>query len=742
MTLGIPVPRTWVIRSNALVDHDNEGPATLSRLRQELDDKLDRDRSYAVRSSANVEDTESRSYAGQFRSILNVKGADDLLQAVRDVWASVLREDVKSYATKVADDQNDLWMAVIIQEMALQQISGVAFSLNPVTGVRTPVVEAVKGGGEALVQRGEDTSRYEDGVVDVKDGIPEALLREVANETMRLSDKLGEDLDLEWVYDGKIIWWVQARLVHKVQRRTMYSDRLAKEMLPGQIKPLVWSINIPLVNGAWVRIFHDLTGVRGLDPISLSKSFHYRAYFNMSEVGKVFQHIGLPRESLEMMMSGKRVPFKMGPRMLAIVPRMSLFALDKVNIRHEVGRFIDHAEPYYDSLIREDVEGLSDVELIDRADSLFEFNKNAAYYNILTIIFAMIFDRLAKDRLRKFGIEGDKIAWPSKGRRYLDTYPHRGVEEMRRIYETLDQETKLALLDRGCEGLRNLPDAKQLRSMFKEHIETYGHYSESGNDFTKVPWREDPSVVWKMVMSTDAKGKAKEPRIDVSELELPPMSKWFVLGLCYKAALFSDLREGMSSTYTKGYGIFRRYFLQLGKLLTGRGLISSPDDIFLLYLNEIKTTISSGPHPNLKELVLSRRDELDRYSKVTLPGVIFGEDVPPVQNETSSVLRGVPSSGGYYRGAVKVVHGLSEFEKVQNGDIIVIPFSDVSWSSIFSKAGAVISESGGMLSHSSIVAREYGIPAVVSVKGAMGIPEGSILVVDGYRGEVLVERSP
>jgi phosphohistidine swiveling domain-containing protein len=87
------------------------------------------------------------------------------------------------------------------------------------------------------------------------------------------------------------------------------------------------------------------------------------------------------------------------------------------------------------------------------------------------------------------------------------------------------------------------------------------------------------------------------------------------------------------------------------------------------------------------------------------------------------------------------VHGLRDFDKLQPGDVLVIPFSDVGWTPLFTKAGAVIAESGGILSHSSIVAREYNIPAVVSVPGACQLADDTIVTVDGYRGEIVIHAS-
>jgi phosphoenolpyruvate synthase/pyruvate phosphate dikinase len=157
-------------------------------------------------------------------------------------------------------------------------------------------------------------------------------------------------------------------------------------------------------------------------------------------------------------------------------------------------------------------------------------------------------------------------------------------------------------------------------------------------------------------------------------------------------------------------------------------------------LEELRKALKMDACDDLKTLIVSRKLEMSRSENVCLPELIFGEEEPPFQSFDALSLRGIASSGGYYRGPARMVRGLADFPSVQKGDVIVIPFSDVSWSSIFAKAGAVLSESGGMLSHSSIVARECGIPAVVSVKDAMSIPEGSIIVVDGYSGQVRVEK--
>jgi len=144
----------------------------------------------------------------------------------------------------------------------------------------------------------------------------------------------------------------------------------------------------------------------------------------------------------------------------------------------------------------------------------------------------------------------------------------------------------------------------------------------------------------------------------------------------------------------------------------------------------------------MQEIIDDRKQQIELVKDVTLPELIFGNQQPPIINEELQEYRGIPTSLGTYTGEARVLMGLSEFEKLKHGDILIIPYSDVGWTPLFSKAKAVISESGGMLSHSSIIAREYHIPAVVSVKGACNIKDGTILTVNGYTGQIeVVEKA-
>jgi phosphoenolpyruvate synthase/pyruvate phosphate dikinase len=220
---------------------------------------------------------------------------------------------------------------------------------------------------------------------------------------------------------------------------------------------------------------------------------------------------------------------------------------------------------------------------------------------------------------------------------------------------------------------------------------------------------------------------------------LPGLRRWLFDLLYRRARRFLYYREAVSSQYTFGYGLFREYFLALGARFVSRSLLESPDDIFYLSLEEIRAAVAQG-HSAASQIarVAQRKAEIAQCRDVTLPTVIYGDEAPLLETETSDVLKGVPTSRGHYTGPVTVVQGIKDFGKVNEGDVLVIPYSDVGWAPLFTKAGAVVAESGGILSHSSIVAREYGIPAVVSVHGAGRLDDGTRVTVDGYRGLVQV----
>ena len=203
---GWQVPVSYVCTWDAYVQYLANDPELSARLRSELLQALHPDRLYAVRSSANIEDGLEHSFAGQFRSVLNVRGGDEILQAIASIWSTTQSPSSQAYLAQSGYTLQDLKMAVVIQEMVPPQVSGVAFSKNPMTGLDEVVVEAVRGSGEALVQEGITPERWvskwgtwtntpdasgNNGAIDLD--LPERVTR----QTKEIAKAYGRPVDLE-----------------------------------------------------------------------------------------------------------------------------------------------------------------------------------------------------------------------------------------------------------------------------------------------------------------------------------------------------------------------------------------------------------------------------------------------------------------------------------------------------------------------------------------------------------------
>lgn len=743
---GYSVPAGFVCSPGACLACLDGDARAAAALRHELDAALVAGQAYAVRSSASIEDGASHSFAGQFRTVLNVTGTGAVLAAIGEVCRSSRSPSVLPYLKRSGKRDEPPGMSVIVQEMVPPVFSGVAFSRNPVTGMAEVVVEAVTGSGERLVQEGVTPDRWiskwgQWQSLPERSDVPVELVERIVRQTREVARLFGRPVDLEWVSDGSRLWWVQLREITTIGAIPVYSDHISREMLPGQIKPLVWSINIPLVNTAWVRFLTELIGPNGIDPLGLARQFHYRTYFNMGEIGRVFEALGMPPDSLELMM-GVRPEGPEKPRMMPSLRamrhlgRMLSFARDKWRFHRRIERFIPEAWTWYEEFRRGDLSGLDERGLITAVDRLFEYTLETAYFNVVAPLLMLFYNRMLKTALGRRGVDFSLVDITHGLAELAELDPKTHIARLREALEGLDPHTRELVLASSAKGLESIPGAESFARDFTGFLERFGHLSDSGVDFSSVPWREDPGRALGMI-SCFQPSPGAESRLTFEALDIP-RRRW--LALVYRRSRqFQLYRERVSSLYIYGYGTFRDLFVLLGRRFAGGGRLADPVDIFYLSLAEVRAAVED-PHLDLTAPAEERKAEMAACAHARLPSIIFGDDPPSVDRPAGKTLRGVPTSRGRYRGSARVIRDTGEFARLQKGDVLVIPFSDVGWTPLFAKAGAVVAESGGILSHSSIVAREYGIPAVVSVQGAMDLEDGVAVEVDGYTGEVIIHK--
>ena len=743
------IPETYVCSWDAYTRYLRNDQQIREIVKEELSRKIDVNREYAVRSSASMEDGHNHSFAGQFKSVLNVQGIDNIMKAIEAVWSSVRSQAVSSYLERHGIDPHDLKMSVIVQEMIPPLYSGVSFSKNPITGMDETIVEAVSGSGEALLQNGITPGRWTNkwgkwiGRID-SGNIDLEIIQEVVNETKEISRLYGRDVDLEWVYDGSAINWVQLRKITALHKTDLYSNTFAREVFPGMIKPLIWSTNTPIVCGAWLKIFTELIGKNDIDPHSLAKPFYYRAYFNMATIGKILNALGLPRNTLELLMDvdregAEKPSFRPTKKTLLLLPRMISFAIDKMRFSKKIKAFLPATKPQYQSFSTGQISHLSEKELIREIERLYALNEKTAYYTIITYLSMGLYNGILKHQLNKLGVDIENVDITEGMDELTQFDPTIHLKDLGRQFNGLGEEIKDKIKKSSFTEFFTLKDIDALQSKVTDFINRFGYLSDSGNDFSSVPWRENPDTVLKMITNYTHPGDKRVAKLPFADLPIPALRRLLLRPIYKRARTFRLYREEIGSLYTFGYGLFRTYFLALADHFLHRGLITDREDIFYLYYDEVKLIIDKDPAKcTYQEKISQRKREMNEYRDATLPNTIYGNCLPPIKHQKGARLKGIPTSKGYYKGPVRIIQGIQDFHKLREGDVLIIPYSDVGWTPLFSKAGAIIAESGGFLSHSSIIAREYGIPAIVSVSGACHLRDDATVTVDGYQGEIMV----
>ncbi|KAA3665314.1 MAG: hypothetical protein DWQ04_01240 [Chloroflexi bacterium] len=752
-TKGFRVPNTMVCTWNAYQQYTQNQTDLLSQLQTELSENLKTNCTYAVRSSANVEDGFAHSFAGQFTSRLDVQGVDAVLAAIRNIWKSTNADTVQAYVQQAGRERDQIQMAVLIQEMVTAVSSGVAFSKNPVTAVNEVVIEAVAGQGERLVQSGVTPSRWtaQNGqIIQASEEavLEEPVLTEIVETTHRIAKTFKQDVDLEWAYDGQHVYWLQMRPITNLRETAVYSNAISKEMLPGFIKPLVWSINAPRHEHIIKQVVAEIIGNDKFEKSELTRTFYFHAYFNNTALGNMFSAMGLPPDSLENMMgikakAAQKPKMKMSFQALRHMPRVIGFIHHKLWFGRQLKKFFPQMEKRIKAFPINDLEQASEADILEYIDTLHNLSFPISYHTTVGMILMFVHNKILDSRLRKsgFGLEDFHL---THGMEEIQTYdPNIQLAQLTRQFHALSTEQQNQIQKATFAEFQQLPNLKPLQTALNIFIEKFGYLSDNTNDFSTTTWREKPDVILNLIKRSDSQQRQTAPKPRFESLPLPRLHRLFLNNFYHRARRFCYYRERISALYAYSNNLYHVFFLELGRRLTEQGILDKPNHIFYLYEYEVRAIVTQQePEHTIATTIQERMAEMKSLEKIELPNTIYGDTPPPVTISSENKLSGTPTSNGTYTGVSRVVKGIADFDKVQRGDVLIIPFSDVGWTPLFRHAGAVIAESGGMLSHSSIIAREYNIPAVVSVNGAMKLSDETLVTVDGYQGKIFIHNHP
>jgi pyruvate,water dikinase len=729
--------------------------------------------SAAVRSSVVGEDSYRASCAGQLDSFLNVEGEADLLQAIRKCYASLFGKRWASYSRAKGGagspyPDGKAPMAVLVQRMVPAKLGGVAFSAEPETGRVCVIIEAAAGTPEAVAGGRVRPDRYvldSRGVLelrDVADGGPgileESQMEKLACIVKDISHEMAIPQDIEWVLDDTGFYVLQARPITPLAGKNIYSRRLAADMAPGLIKPLYWSTNIlDMARNVFGRVFGEVLGPDVFDHTELIRCIHSRVYANVTLFAELFGRLGLPINLFEVLARSESAVHKrprITPRFLRSAGKLMLVVLRYGLASKRTEAFINRHNATLDAFrcgdwLKSDASGL-----IGALRSLRTHHGHTQWHMWISAVGMMARKRIMSRFLarRSPGVDPRDLLAGYLDLRSLE--PNEAMMEIAQDIRATDPQAIPVLGGGGDRAVRDrlahTADGMRILDRFDDFMDRYGHLSASGTDFTVPPWKENPDLIWRtmarMAAAADSASPAPVETREKAKARALVHMHWparvIFERLLAGTVTYLKLRERVSFCMSEDAYQMRRLYLALGDILAGRKQIDEPDDVFYLMYDELENLLEGTlDPPAARARIQARRATIQTDAGIMVDDIVCGDDVIPrpaaVPDDTDS-LTGIAGSAGITRGYARIVTDPYEFEPdLSKDDILVVPFMDVGWTPLFSTAGGIVAETGGQLSHSAIIAREFGLPAVVSVRHATRIiAEGQPITVDGSRGIV------
>ncbi|MDJ0595773.1 MAG: glycerol-3-phosphate acyltransferase [Pleurocapsa sp. MO_226.B13] len=739
--LGYPVAEGWILRPG------EDSKILVAKLNPTPESPL------IVRSSAIGEDSQTASAAGQYLSILDVTNREQLRSAIIDCQTSYLENNAIEYRRQKNQSQES--MAILIQKQIEGLYSGVAFSRDPVNQLNdTVAIEALPGKATKIVSGKYTPQRYrvaipeteltnqeqnnqpitvtQENALDTGVTIPQEIIESVAllaREMEELFDGIPQDI--EWTYDGDRLWILQVRPITTLL--PIWTRRIAAEVIPGKIRPLTWSINQPLTCGVWGKLFTIVLGDRAKDlNFEQTATLHFAsAYFNVTLLGTIFRRMGLPPESLEFLTRGAK--FSKPPLMSTVRNIAGLWRLGKRELGL-YGEFESDREklftPILSELEQQSAAELSPREIIDRINTILSLLDKATYYNILAPLSLAIRQAIFKVAATE-----------------LDNSQTPEIVAVSSLAEVAGQTRKLLAteqitLDSSASLFAHIAENSEGESIIEQFnlwLDRYGYLSEVATDIAVPRWKDKPGIPRQMFTRFffDAHGAKK------AQLSLGTLNQSWQARLVQRRL---NLKGAVAEIYNKLLANLRWSFLALEQQWLDNGLINNSGEIFLLKLEEIISLVEAADGEFIQQLprLIEQRQQqwLESKKLTSVPRLVYGKPeasiwTTPQVLDSQTSFKGIGTSTGQIEGTVKIISNLHNAPAIDSKTIIVVPYTDAGWSPILARAGGLISEVGGRLSHGAIVAREYNIPAVMDVANATTrFHDGQRIRINGQTGVV------
>jgi pyruvate,water dikinase len=752
----------------------------------------------AVRSSATAEDLPGMSFAGQLESYLNVRGGDEVIQAVQRCWASLWTGRAIGYRQRQGIRPEDVRMAVVVQQLVAAEVAGVVFTANPVTGERDELmINAAWGLGEAIVSgrvtpdtivinkqtgamvseeiarkevmtaRSQEGTREEPVPVEKRQraALEPAQAAELARLGVKIEQLYGQPMDIEWALCGGRIFIVQARpvtalpearaaLEWKVPRKGgRYFRMSVAELLPEPLSPLFATLALPLWSEATQEMMAQAMGLPR-DSIALL-TIHDYAYYEM---------VLTARQSV-------RFFFTMMLRARRMVRMM----------RTARTRWADEAHPRYANVVsewtRRDLAATPARELLAGAHQIVE--AAAGHYvsiqlvlgvaNVSEAIFTNVYNRLIKRQSDPpaliFLLGFDSTPIRAEKSLYDLAMWARGEDDLAGYLVRTSGKEIAAAYESPSAPIAGVQSWREFTGRLTEHLNRFGH-AVYDLDFSKsVPAEAPASLLETLKYFMAGQGRnpyerqaaaagAREHATESLLARLRGLRLRLFKRVLRWAQGSAPLREDSLADVGLGWPVLRRILREAGRRMVAAGAMAERDDVFWLKWEEVgeaaRLLDAGRPAEDYRRAIAERRETCRREQGVTPPvalpvkggarflGLDFSRWMPARSSQAAgSTIRGIGASPGRVTGPACVIHGPEEFDRMKPGDILVANITTPAWTPLFAMASGIVTDVGGPLSHSSIVAREYGVPAVLGTGVATHrIRAGQHITVDGNGGIV------
>ncbi|MFA1710301.1 phosphoenolpyruvate synthase [Peribacillus frigoritolerans] len=756
---------------------------------------------YAVRSSATAEDLPFASFAGQQDTYLNIKGKDAILQHVSKCWASLFTDRAVIYRMQNGFDHRKVYLSVVIQRMIFPQASGILFTADPVSSNRKVLsIDASFGLGEALVsglvsadnykvQEGRIVekkistkklaiyARKEGGTVEKEIEPGQQVLSTLSDEQVLELERIGRKLevhfgcpqDIEWCSVDDTFYIVQSRPITTLypipeandQENHVYVSVGHQQMMTDAMKPLglsFWLLTTPApMRKAGGRLFVDVTHMVAtpdsrkmlLDAMGQHDPLMKDALMNIIERGDFIK--SLPNDKQEQS-SGKsnksvssaesRAQIENDPTIVSDLIKRSQTSIEELRQNIETKSGSDLFD-----FILEDILILKKILFDPQSSAVFTAAIDAS---------AWINEKMNKWLGEKNAADTLSQSVPNNitsemGLALLD------VADVIRPYPEVIDYLQHVKDDNFIDELVKFNGGQETQDAIYNYLGKYGMRCAGEIDITKTRWSEKPTTLVPVILSniknfepnaSDRKFEQGRQEALNKEQELLDRLKQLPDGE-QKAKetkrMISLIRNFIGYREYPKYGMVSRYFvykqalLKEAEQLVQINVIHEKEDIYYLTFEELHEVVRTNKLDY--QIISKRKDEYKLYEKLTPPRVITSDGEIIVgeykrDNLMAEAIVGLPVSSGVIEGRARVILNMEDAD-LEDGDILVTTFTDPSWTPLFVSLKGLVTEVGGLMTHGAVIAREYGLPAVVGVENATKlIKDGQRIRVNGSEGYI------